>query len=89
MAQRKSEGWSILVSKERPGQQRHTVSPMFHRFIPVVIMLGLLATAAWAETLSLPPSLVDADTDAGEHTSRSRPTFSLKSTSRTAASRVS
>jgi hypothetical protein len=40
-----------------PGQQRHTVSPTLHRFIPVVMsMLGLLATAAWAETLPLPPS---------------------------------
>jgi Phytochelatin synthase len=42
------------------------VSPMLHRFISVV-MLGWLATAtaAWAETLPLPPSLVGADSDAG------------------------
>ena len=42
------------------------MSPMLHRFISVV-MLGWLATAtaAWAETLPLPPSLVGADSDAG------------------------
>ena len=47
----------------------------------------------------VPPSLVDADSDSestfslrvkrGKHISRSRPTFSLRSTSHTAASRVS
>jgi hypothetical protein len=40
---------------------------MLLRVLPVVMyVLAALATPAWAETLSLPPSLVDADTDEGE-----------------------
>lgn len=41
---------------------------MLLRVLPVVIsVLGVLAAPVWAETLPVPPSLVDADTDAGEH----------------------
>ena len=43
-------------------------SPILLRVLPVVIsVLGVLAAPAWAETLPVPPSLVDADTDAGKH----------------------
>src|SRR5262245_21575922 len=41
---------------------------MLLRVLPVVIsVLGVLAAPVWAETLPVPPSLVDADTHAGEH----------------------
>ena len=40
---------------------------MLLRVLPIVIsMMGMLATPAWAETLPLPSSLVDADSDVGE-----------------------
>ena len=41
---------------------------MLLRVLPIIIsVLGMLTTPAWAETLPVPPSLVDADSDAGEH----------------------
>jgi hypothetical protein len=40
---------------------------MLLRVLPIVIsIMGLLGTPAWAETLPLPSSLVDADSNAGE-----------------------
>lgn len=62
--------WAVLgdcpvVTEGMTGKCSSRVATL--RVLPVVIsVLGMLATPAWAETLPLPPSLVGADSDAGE-----------------------